>query len=341
MPTSKDVARLAGVSQSTVSYVMSGRRPISEKTRKRVEDAMAQLAFQPNAGARALASRRSQVIGLAIPFVPDLHRGSMMGFISVIAATARQSDYDILLVTDDEGPQGLERVVGQQLVDGLIIMQVEGDDARVPVIRNLPVPSVLIGIPDKYEGLECVDADFELAGRMCVEELAQLGHETVTLVDWQDAVVRRHVMNYVKRFHRGLDKAAAANGIKVIHAPGRITISGMEKAVAKALEQTKGIPAFIAPDDANQDLLVEALDNLGLVLGEDVSVVVNCSESHAERQRIPLTTIDFEPDQVSRRVVHMIVRDLVDSTSRPHEALELIRPVFKHRKSTIRPRAKR
>ncbi|KHL01040.1 LacI family DNA-binding transcriptional regulator [Sinomonas humi] len=340
MPTSKDVARLAGVSQSTVSYVMSGRRPISEKTRKRVEDAMAQLAFQPNAGARALASRRSQVIGLAIPFVPDLHRGSMMGFISVIAASARQSDYDILLVTDDEGPQGLERVVGQQLVDGLIIMQVEGDDARVPVIRNLPVPSVLIGIPEKHEGLKCIDADFELAGQMCVEELAKLGHETVTLVNWQDAVVRRRV-NYVKRFHHGVDKAGAATGAKIIHVPGRATIAGMEKAVANALEQTKGVPAFIAPEAANQDLLVEALNNLGLVLGKDVSVVVNCSDSLAERQRIPLTTIDFEPDQVSRRVVQMIVHDLTEPTSRSHEALELIRPVFKHRKSTIRPRPQR
>jgi DNA-binding LacI/PurR family transcriptional regulator len=340
MPTSKDVARLAGVSQSTVSYVMSGRRPISEKTRKRVEDAMAQLAFQPNAGARALASRRSQVIGLAIPFVPDLHMGSIMEFISVIAATARQSDYDILLVTDDEGPQGLERVVGQQLVDGLIIMQVEGHDARVPVIRNLPVPSVLIGIPEKPEGLECIDADFELAGRMCVEELAKLGHETVTLVDWQDSVVKRHV-NYVKRFHRGVDKAGAAVGLKVLHAPGRVTIAGMEKVIAKALKETTGIPAFIAPEAANQDLLVEALNNLGLVLGQDVSVVVNCPDRLAERQRVPLTTIGFEPDEVSRRAVHMIVRSLTDPTSRPHEALELIRPVFKHRKSTIRPRAKR
>ncbi|WP_138443173.1 LacI family DNA-binding transcriptional regulator [Sinomonas susongensis] len=340
MPTSKDVARLAGVSQSTVSYVMSGRRPISEKTRKRVEDAMAQLAFQPNAGARALASRRTQVIGLAIPFVPDLHMGSIMEFISVIAATARQSDYDILLVTDDEGPQGLERVVGQQLVDGLIIMQVEGDDARVPVIRNLPVPSVLIGIPEKHDGLECIDADFELAGQMCIEELAKLGHETITLVDWQDEVIRRHV-NYVKRFHRGVDKAAAATGTKIIHAPGRITVAGMEKAVAKALEQSRGIPAFIAPEAANQDLVVEALNNLGLVLGKDVSVVVNSSDSDAERQRIPLTTIGFEPDEVSRRVVHMIVRDLTDPMSRPHEALELIRPVFRHRKSTVRPHSKR
>lgn len=63
MPTSKDVAQAAGVAQSTVSYVLSGKRPISEKTRKKVEDAIQQLTYQPNAGARALASRKTRVIG--------------------------------------------------------------------------------------------------------------------------------------------------------------------------------------------------------------------------------------------------------------------------------------
>ena len=68
MVTSRDVARLAGVPQSTVSYVMSGRRSISPETRRRVEEAIETLGFQPNAGARALASQRSQVIGLVVPF---------------------------------------------------------------------------------------------------------------------------------------------------------------------------------------------------------------------------------------------------------------------------------
>src|SRR6478735_8941173 len=64
--TSKDVARLAGVSQSTVSYVMSGNRPISEGTRRRVLEAIEALTYQPNAGARALASQRTRVIGLMV-----------------------------------------------------------------------------------------------------------------------------------------------------------------------------------------------------------------------------------------------------------------------------------
>jgi DNA-binding LacI/PurR family transcriptional regulator len=61
--TSRDVARRAGVSQSTVSYVMTGRRPISVETRLRVEAAIEQLTYERHAGARALASQRSRVVG--------------------------------------------------------------------------------------------------------------------------------------------------------------------------------------------------------------------------------------------------------------------------------------
>ena len=67
MATINDVARAAGVSPSTVSYVLSGRRPISAQTRERVQAAIAELGFHPHAGARALASRRTNVLALVVP----------------------------------------------------------------------------------------------------------------------------------------------------------------------------------------------------------------------------------------------------------------------------------
>ena len=70
MATSRDVAALAGVSQSTVSYVMSGTRSISPQTRKRVEAAMTELGYHPTANARALASNRANVIGLIHARIP-------------------------------------------------------------------------------------------------------------------------------------------------------------------------------------------------------------------------------------------------------------------------------
>ena len=107
--TSRDVARLAGVSQSTVSYVMSGKRPISENTRGKVLVAIEQLTYQPNAGARALASQRTSVIGLVVPFGPGADTAGILPFIESIALSARQRDHEVLLVTSGEGSDGLRR----------------------------------------------------------------------------------------------------------------------------------------------------------------------------------------------------------------------------------------
>jgi len=72
MVTLADVARHAQVAQSTVHYVLSGKRPISEDTRRRVQHAIDELGYHPHAGARALASRRSSVLALVHPLRPEL-----------------------------------------------------------------------------------------------------------------------------------------------------------------------------------------------------------------------------------------------------------------------------
>jgi len=336
MPTSKDVAQAAGVAQSTVSYVLSGKRPISEKTRKKVEAAIEQLTYQPNAGARALAGRRTHVIGLVIPFIPELHMASIMEFVSVIASTARQYDHDILLVTEDEGAPGLRRVVGQQICDGLILMQVEGDDERLPVARSLKVPVVLIGIPRDPSGLVCIDADFEMAGEQGVRDLAAAGHSVVSVIDWQPEVVNRHV-NYVDRFMRGTDKAANDLGVKVLHLPGGTDRDVIADSVDKALAETTGTPAFIVPDGTVQDVLRRALASRGLTPGKDVSVIGSASPTLAELQPIPLSTIDLRHAEVSRRAVKIICELLEAGNQGPHESLELVPTVITHRSSTLRP----
>src|SRR3954467_3093377 len=90
--TSKDVARLAGVSQSTVSYVMSGKRPISEQTRQKVLAAIEGLTYEPNGGAGGLPAKRTGVVGLVIPFPAGVDAVGQLPFIHTIAISARARD---------------------------------------------------------------------------------------------------------------------------------------------------------------------------------------------------------------------------------------------------------
>lgn len=172
-PTIADVARHAGVAVSTVSYVLSGKRAISELTRNRVLASVRLLGYHPNAGARALASRRANVIALVLPLRSGIQVPVVMQFATAVVTSARGHDHDVLLLTSDEGPQGLHRIAAGALVDGVLVMDVELHDVRVPLLRGLGRPSVLIGLPAETDGLTCVDLDFHRAGQVCVEQIGR------------------------------------------------------------------------------------------------------------------------------------------------------------------------
>lgn len=203
MPTSQDVAKRAGVSQSTVSYALTGTRPISEKTRQRIEAAIEELGYHPNSGARTLRSRRSGVIGL---MVPGQHTsdGGPMPFINVISQQARTFDLDVLLVTSDEGAAGIRRVVGTGLCDALILMEIDRQDERLEAVHDSGLPCVSIGKPDIVPGASVVDLDFERLGHMVVERTRDDGFERLLLYGQLDQ--KRH-RNDVSRFLRGIDEA--------------------------------------------------------------------------------------------------------------------------------------
>src|SRR5437763_15672759 len=99
---------------------MSGKRPISGKTRDRVLAAMAELTYEPNAGARALAGRRTNVVGLVVPVGPSSDMVGLLPFIETIASSARANDHEVLLVTSDEGSAGLRRLAGRALCDAIV-----------------------------------------------------------------------------------------------------------------------------------------------------------------------------------------------------------------------------
>lgn len=211
MVTIADVARNAGVSISTVSYVLSGKRTISQETKDRVERAVEELDYRPHASARSLASRSTNVIGLQAPLRSGVDVHVVMEIVAGIVREARSRQYDILLLTSDDA-DGLKRATGASMVDALLLMDVESAEPRIETLRSIAAPSVLIGLPDGAEGLTCVDFDFESAGRVAAERLIALGHRRLALIGSPPEVVERHT-SYAERLSRGFLAACAAHGV--------------------------------------------------------------------------------------------------------------------------------
>ncbi|GAA2104466.1 LacI family DNA-binding transcriptional regulator [Streptomyces albiaxialis] len=304
-----DVARHAGVSPSTVSYVLSGKRSISAETRQRVEQSIRTLGYRPHAGARALASSRSNVLALVMPLRSGIHLPVQMQFAASVVTAARTYDHDVLLVTQEEGEDGLRRVTDSALVDGLVVMDIQMQDARIPLLRSLHLPSVLIGFPAEAAGLTCIDLDFTATGEACVDHLAQLGHRCVALLGSPPEVYARGT-GFARRTAAGFTSAARRHGINatvVPVAPGR---AAAQETVERLLHRYPGLSAVVVHNEPALGPLLEAFQRAGMRVPEDLSVVALCPDELAENAVVPVSSIAIPAAEVGERSVELLMSKL-------------------------------
>ncbi len=313
MTTIHEVAHAAGVSISTVSYALSGKRPVSEKTRRRIEDAVHALGYEPDAGARMLAGRRTQIFGLTEPLRADTHAPTHMAFVLATAVAARRRGYDILLLTDEQASEGMNRVAASNLVDAILVLDVAPDDERADIARSLRSPTVFIGIPDDARDLTCVDLDFEAAGHLSVDRLADAGHTSVTLLGQTEVSYRKS--NFPRRLLLGVQQRAVERGVDVDWVTTGVTttdVSAVREAADRALG--RGVRAFIvhAVGDVH-DALLETISSRGLTVGEDVSVISAAASFDTSALAVPIDTIPLVPQRSCELAVDLAVRRLEDA----------------------------
>ena len=176
-----DVAGKAGVSLATVSAVTTGNRPVASATRERVLQAIADLGYHANANARALAGGCNHTLALLVPPVNNWQTAMEM-FATMLVECASQHGYNMLVsVTGADDDAALGRLVAEQRVDGVLLLEVSLTDRRVARLRSLEFPFVAIGRTADFRDFDSVDIDFELVVASCVKRLADLGHRRLAL----------------------------------------------------------------------------------------------------------------------------------------------------------------
>ncbi|MFF3563413.1 LacI family DNA-binding transcriptional regulator [Streptomyces sp. NPDC002574] len=325
MVTLAEVARHAGVSASTVSYVLSGKRSISEATRHRVEGSIQELGYHPHAGARALASSRSNIIALMVPLRTDMYVPVMMEIAIAVATTARQHGHDVLLLTGEEGPTAVRRVAASGLADAMILMDVELHDERIPLLRAGDRPAVLVGLPADRVGLTCVDLDFEATGALCVDHLADLGHRDIAVVGEAAAVYQRHT-GFAERTLQGLRTRAAARGVRLIHRPCEGSWESTAGTVSRIFDERPGTTALVVQNEAAIGPLLSFLRQRGRAVPEDVSVVAVCPDQVANQSAPRLTSVAIPAEEMGRRAVDLVMTKLGADPSAASPGVHLIEP---------------
>jgi DNA-binding LacI/PurR family transcriptional regulator len=332
VPTIEDVARRAGVSRSTVSYALSGKRSISIQTRERIEAAIAELGYTPNAGARALATSQTMVVGLFVQFVEYEFSPAMLQYVLPICDVAREAGYDILMVTEADGPHAVRRILSSGMVDGVVLLNVAYEDARLPVMRKMKQPGAMVGLPRVPDDFDVFDLDFAEAGRMLVDHLAERGHRDVILVTPHEQVYERGGA-YAWRFRDAALQRAATYGIRVRSYFGETQQPAVNQQLNEILDAREG-EAMIVHNDAVIAALPSVLYSRGIRVPDDLSVVGMFSEDFGKLFSLPYTAVETSPGKLGRLAVQALVQRMIDPLDAGAPRVELVAPHITDRGST-------
>jgi LacI family transcriptional regulator len=307
--TSYDVAKLAGVSRSTVSFVLNNvDMQISEETKERVRAAAMQLGYVPDAAAQALVSRRSRIIGLIFTRAPH-HIDDDIFLTQVLDGllqTAQKHTMRLMLdlVEEASSPATYFELIQSKRIDGLIISCPRTDDLAWRGLVEEGFPLVLMGqLPDG--DLCCVDVDNAAAARTAVEHLIGLGHTRI-------GCITNAPLSYPAASERieGYRSVLATHGIPFREEwvrYGDFTLESGYARMCSLLDQPAHPTAMFVASDVVAFGAMAAIRERGLRIPEDIAVVGFDDVPFARYATPPLTTAHLPAAELGRRAGEMLI----------------------------------
>ena len=337
MATMADIAERAGVALSTVSYVLSGKRSVSEETRRRVFRAIEELDYQPHAMARGLASKRTKTIALLFPALAKGHSEMRLEFVARAAEVAAEHDYAFLLWSAPDKDSEILQLTQQGRVDGLILMEVKLHDSRVVLLTKRNYPFSLIGHCENNDGISFVDFDFEHAIATAVAHLAELGHRRIALLNHSAELLESGYGPAVRSLN-GFERAIRAHSLSGIAVACESASQSGYSAMQALLAQDADLSAAIVVHENAMSGMNQALHNAGLRIPNDFSVVTLLSARLAEMMTPALTSVDFPAAEMGRIGAEMLIQQLEGQLDRPVQRLLQSNLTVRHSSVPYRPR---
>ncbi|MBF4636106.1 LacI family DNA-binding transcriptional regulator [Agreia pratensis] len=312
MVTIRDVAADAGVARSTVSYVLSGNKKLPEKTRLRVLESVARLGYRPDPMARALALRRTNILGLLASIDPSSRQTDVdvfMRFVRAAMYAARARGFDLLMMGSGE-----DELARDVLADALIVMDIRRDDPRLPVLASIGLPTVLVGYPGDSSPFSAIDLDFKRAARIAVDHLADLGHTEIAVLGL-GTDSSEHGFAFALLFREGFLDQCAIRGVRGAVIPNVDDDAGVDAWLDRAQDELPGLSAVITHGPGSLEPFIDRLLKRGLSIPEDCSIMTVAPEEvmrHADR---PVTVVDLPGEEMVSRAVNLVLDELSGSVS--------------------------
>ncbi len=322
MVTMQDVADRAGVSLTTVSFVVNGTKRVAPSTRARVEEAMADLGYRRNVLARALASRRSHIVALVFPALQHRLGSTALSIVTAAARAATERGFNVVLWPVDDVAQ-LDDYLSGGLVDGVLLMEVTADDPRVALLVERDVHFGLVGRTEDTTGLSYVDMDFAGMVATGLDHLTELGHRRVALFLGDPGGPAWSGYGPVARTEQAYLAEAARRGLDpVVVRSAQDPRSGRRAATALA-EDHPDVTAVLVLNELALSGFVNGLVAAGRTVPDDVSVLgLATSAADLETADPAVSAVVAPGAELGARSVDGLVDRLTDPTAAPtHDLL--------------------
>jgi LacI family transcriptional regulator len=317
--TIRDVAREANVSISTVSHVLSGKRPTSGSTKQRVEAVIEQLGYRPNRVAQSLVWRRPFALGLIIP---DITNPYFPAFALGAEARVRESGYTLVLGNSqydaNREASYLELVRSQQLAGAIYCLGDEMSPILPELQRAVGEGFAMVLVHSPMPSVPTVCADNRQGGRLAAQHLIDFGHVRIGIVSalpLDEGMADREAgfLDVLREAGRSVDRTA----VPAMY--GNHQIEGGRSATVELLDEAPDLTAIFVLNDLMALGALEGARECGRRVPDDLSIVGFDDIPFAALANPPLTTVGQPIRQLGARAADLLLRVIEDGAPSPAE----------------------
>lgn len=316
--TIKDVARRAGLSLSTVSRALNKSGYVSQETQRRVEEAVAELDYQPNWMARSLKGKPVRLIGLIMPDVSSSYDNTI---IQLVCNTLHAHNYELILCLSNEDWEidlGYLKMLQEKRVAGIIYIYPLGgsNSSFVRELASQGMPIIELNRRREEDLLDAVLADNVQGAYQITKYLIELGHRRIGLVLGETELTTGK--NRLAGYRRALDDHGLPIDPQLIRI-GSFTLQHGEKGTHELLQLDQSPTAMLAGSNRILMGMLTVLGQQGLRMPDDISVATFNDRDWLSIWNPPITVVDVAIDEMAQLAVDLLLRRIVSprKTYRP------------------------
>ena len=305
--TISDLARRLQISKASVSYALNGRAGVSEETRQRVLALAEELGFHPNSAAVALSASRTRTIGIVIARDPALISTEAFYMRTLVGIEQYLNEVDSSLLLRLTGEHGddlavLRRWSRQGRVDGFILFDEHNDDPRIPLLKELGVPCVVVSSNDPGDEVGRLISSPEETVTLLLDHLVELGHRDVAHISGPFTFIHEQLRM------RMLQEHAARRGITVRHIEGTYRYDDGAELTRQLLTGPNPPTAIVLGNDLMAVAALRVALDLGTAVPGQVSILAWEDSPLCELARPGITAVDQKTMERGRAAADLLLR---------------------------------